>query len=676
MAVVRRRLPLIRPALPLALLALLAGAGAPPLHAQPAPLSPRNASYDIDATLDPALRTITGSEVITWTNVGQIPAYSLRMHLYWNAFRSTHSTWMRQRGLGGRSPFADRDPDDFGWIEIGTLQRLGEGQQVVQDLKPGFRYIQPYDGNPDDTSLAVVALTEPIPPGQTLRLKVTWTGKFPRNFDRTGQIGDYFFVSQWFPKLGVFEGNTWTAAQFFSNTEFFSDFGRYDVRMTVPSGWTVGATGVEQSRTDGGNGRTTHRYVQDDVHDFAWTTSPDFVERRETFEHQGLPTVQMRLLMQPEHAGQEDRYFAATAAALRYYGEWYGPYPYPQITIVDPAWQSQSDGMEYPTLFTAGSRWLAPRGTNLPEYVTIHEAGHQFWYGMVASDEVEHAWMDEGLNEFSDSRVQSIAFQPNYLVQRFFGGFIPWQFRDIALKRATDTNWMNAYRRYADRDAPANPTYLYFPESNQAQTYHKTALWLHTLERRVGWDVLQKILATYFDRWTFRHPLPEDFMAVVNEVTGQDYTWFFDAVYRSSNKFDYALESITSTPVETRHFVDTPEGTPKFETNTVEGVFHSVVVARRLEAGQYPVDVVITFANGEQVREHWDGLARWQPFSYDRPYKVVSAEVDPERQLLLDTNFTNNSKTVEPQGPAAARKWTLRWVVWLQDLLMTYGFFV
>ena len=639
-------------------------------------LSPSNANYDIDVTLDPATRTLTGSEVITWRNTGAIPAYSLRMHLYWNAFRDTGSTWLRQYKMGGGTGYDDRKPEDFGYIVVGELQQLDATLAPVSDLKPGFRYIQPYDGNADDSSLAVVALKAAVPVGETIRLRVTWTATLPRNFDRTGAIGNYFFISQWFPKLGVFEGDTWMSPQIFSNTEFFSDFGRYDVRMTVPSGWTLGATGVEQSRADAGGGKTTHRYVQDDVHDFAWTTSPDFLEVEEMFNQPGLPPVKMRLLLQPEHAGQQDRHFAATAAALRFYGEWYGPYPYGHITIVDPAWQSESGGMEYPTLFTGGTRWLNPRGSNEPlEAVVVHEAGHQFWYGMVANDETINAWMDEGLNEFSDSRVQSVAFQPNYFVQRFFGDFIPWQYRDIALKRATDTNWMNTYRKYGDRDAPQNPSYLYYPKSHQAITYHKTALWLHTLERRVGWDTLQKILSTYFDRWKFKHPRPEDFFAVVNEVTGQEYTWFFDAVYHSSYRFDYAVESIESEPLKTRGFVDAAEG-PTFKDKSVEGVYRTTVVVRRLEAGQFPMDVLVTFANGEQVREKWDGLARWQTFAYDRPQKAVSVQIDPERVLLLDTNYTNNSKMLTPVTEAAATKWTLRWMVWFQDLLMTYAFFV
>jgi hypothetical protein len=651
---------------------LLLQAGPAGQAPQAAPLSPRNANYDIDVTLDPAARTLTGSEVVTWRNIGTMEAYSIRLHLYWNAFRNTNSTWLKQRKLAGDDALGEAGADAFGYIDIATIAALNDDGSTREDLKPALRYISPDDQNTDDRSLASAALATAIRPGETLRLRITWTGKFPKNFDRTGVIGNYFFVSQWFPKLGVFEAGGWTAHQFFANSEFYSDFGRYDVRMTVPSGWTLGATGREQAKTEAGNGTTTHRYVQDDVHDFAWTTSPDFIERTARFEHPGLPPVDMRLLLQPEHAGLADRHFTGAAAALRYYGEWFGAYPYGHLTIVDPPFQSESGGMEYPTLFTGGTRWLSPRGSNDPEYVVLHEAGHQFWYGMVANNETERGWLDEGLNEYADSRVQAEALQPNYLVQRFFGDFIPWQFRDIPLKRATDTNWMNTYRRMGDRDALSTPTYALWPGTHQAQSYHKTALMLHTLERKHTWEVMQKVLATFFTRWQFKHPQPDDFFAVVEEVTGLPHAWFFDQVYRSSNKFDYAIDSFESKTLSSRGLADNLA----FAATTAEGTFRTTVVVRRLEAGVFPVDVLVTFSNGEQVREAWDGRARWHAFTFDRPVKAVSAQVDPERVLLLDTNYTNNSKVMAPETEAAATKWSLRWMVWLQDLMMTYAFFV
>jgi hypothetical protein len=657
--------------------------------AQPAapPAAVDVANYEIDVTLDPSTRTLTGTEVITWRNPGQIPAYSIRLHLYWNAFRNTNSTWLKQRQLAGDAALGEAVEADFGYTQVTAVKQIrADGSEI--DL-PNFRYISPEDQNRDDRSLASADLPEGIAPGQSMRIRVAWTGKFPRNFDRTGAIGNFYFVSQWFPKLGVFGDGGWTARQFFANSEFFSDFGRYDVRITVPAGWIVGATGVEQSRTANPPSasarqanQVTYRYVQDRVHDFAWTASPDFLDLTQRFGHAGLPPVTMRLLLQPEHRHLADRHFAAAAATLRLFGEWFGPYPYTTLTIVDPAYQSASEGMEYPTIFTAGTRWLSPPHSNDPEYVVVHEVGHQWWQGMVASNEVLHAWLDEGITEYADSRVQSIAFQPNYLVQRFFGGFIPWQYQDIPLQRATDTNYMNTFRRAPDRDPISTPTYLLWPGTHQNQSYHKTALLLHTLERRHTWEVMQRVLSTFFTRWQFRHPEPQDFFAVLKEVTGDDHEWLLDQAYRNSYTYDYAIERLDSAPIAWRG-LDEPASAKAtasqaliYEQHTLDKMYRTTVVARRLGAGQFPVDVLVTFSDGHQERERWDGRARWQHFTFDRPFRAVSAQVDPERVLLLDTSFTNNSRTLEPARDRAATKWSLRWMIWLQDLFMTYAFLV
>jgi len=664
--------------LAVAAMAFWAGAPAPVTRAQSGEgLAPNVASYSIDATLDPAARTLTGREVITWRNPGNVPAYSIRLHLYWNAWRNTDSTWISQLKMGGKASEAlDRSQQDFGWQQITELRVINPDGSPGPDLLPGFRYIQPSDQNAADRSLAAADLPNAVAPGQSIQFHVTWRAQVPRTFARTGAVGQYFFIAHWFPKLGVFEEDGWAARQFFANTEFYADFGRYDVRLTVPRGWVVGATGREVSRTDADT-TTIHRYAQDDVHDFAWTTSPNFLESTQRFEHPTLPAVTMRLLLQPEHRGQEDRHFAGTAAALKYYGEWYGAYPFPQITIVDPAWQSGTGGMEYPTLFTAGSRWLAPRQSNEPEYVTVHEAGHQFWHGIVANNEVMHAWMDEGLNTYSDAHVQEVAFSPDYLVQRFFGDFIPWQFRDIQLSRDTGHNYLDSYRAAAERDPAAMPSYLYWPGTHAEISYSKTALWLHTLERFIGWDRMQRVMATYFQRFRFKHPKPDDFFAIVSEESGKDMTWFFDEVYRGSNEFDYAVERLESSPVAFKGFTESEPGTPlKYEESTNAQVFRTTVVVRRKGEAVFPVDVLITFENGEQIRERWDGQGRWQPYMYEKPSRAVSVQVDPERVLLLDVNYTNNSITLRPQARQAADHWTLQWMLWVQDLLMNYAFFV
>lgn len=613
-----------------------------------AALSPRNASYRISARLDADARTIAGDEVITWRNISNRPATSLQFHLYYNAWRNTESSWMRERILGGNIALARRPADDFGWIDV-TAMRVDRGGSD-EDLVARLRFIAPDDGNSADQTVVEAPLDVPVQPGETIDIQVAWTSRVPRTFARTGAIGNFYFIAQWFPKIGVLQDEGWNCHQFHSATEFFADFGTYDVQLDVPRGWTVGATGTQVSRTDAGENRTTHRYYQADVHDFAWTTSPDYLERTARFQHPSLPPVDMRLLLQPEHAGQADRHFEATRAALRYYGEWYGPYPYGHITVIDPAWQSGAGGMEYPTLFTAGTRVIAPRGAGSPEGVTVHEAGHQFWYGIVATNEVESAWLDEGLNTYSTARVMEQAFYPNFYTKRYFGDFIPWVFDDLPFTRAVDGNRMPAFRSAAENDAQSTPTWRYWPGSASAITYNKTALWLHTLEKMLGWDTVQRILSTYFQRYAFKHPRPEDFFAVANEVSGQDLTWFFDQVHRSSNVFDYSVD-------------------------VVRGGGHTTVVARRLGEAVFPVDVLVRMEDGSEQRWHWDGRDRWRSFDVQAG-SPVSAEVDPDRILLLDVNRTNNSWSAQPAAPAAARKWSLAWLIWLQDHLLTYGFFV
>ncbi len=496
-----------------------------------------------------------------------------------------------------------------------------------------------------------VPLARAVGPGETVNVQIAWSARVPRTFARTGTIGDFYFVGQWFPKIGVLEDTGWNTHQFHSGTEFFADFGTYDVRLTVPKGWVVGATGVERERRDEPDGlTTTHRYLQDDVHDFAWTTSPHFLDRHATFAEGGLPPVDIRLLLQPEHADQADRHFTAARATLKNYGQWFGPYPYGHLTIVDPAWQSGASGMEYATLITAGSRWLTPADTNVPEGVVVHEAGHQFWQGLVATNEFEHAWMDEGFNTYSTARVAEQAFGRTYYTKRYFGDFIPWVFRDLPLSRVIEGDRMPTYRRNATGDPAATETWRAYSEAAGAISYAKTALWLHTLERMVGWPMQQRILSTYFSRWEFRHPKPDDFFAVASEVSGRDLTSFFDQVYRGSGVFDYSVQSLTSQPNVARGYFGDGASRRFAASEGKAGEYITTVVVRRLGDGIFPVDVRLVLDNKEEIRWPWDGRDRSKTFQVVKPSRASFAQVDPEHVLLLDVNYTNNSASLAPQA--------------------------
>jgi hypothetical protein len=165
---------------------------------------------------------------------------------------------------------------------------------------------------------------------------------------------------------------------------------------------------------------------------------------------------------------------------------------------------------------------------------------------------------------------------------------------------------------------------------------------------------MQRVMATHFSRGAFRHPTPEEFFAVANEVSGKDLKWFFDATVGSSASFDYAVAQVTNAPA--------PEG------------FESVVVVRRLQDGVFPITVKRTYADGKSDLASWDGKARWTALTTRGPSKVVKAEVDPDRILMLDVNYTNNSWSATPQAALAARRWSWRWMAWVQEVMLTYGF--
>ena len=648
-----------------------------------APTSPRNANYDIDVTLDPSARTLTGRETLTWRNISSNPTSELQFHLYYNAWRNSRSTWMRERLLGRGAALHNRPEEDWGWIDV-TDMRLREGAAGGGDLDllRQAAFIAPDDGNPDDRTVLRVPLPAPVAPGETIDVEIEWTNRIPRPFARTGAVGDYFFLAHWFPKIGVLEADGWNCHQFHTGTEFFSDYGVYDVRITAPSGWVVGATGRAQRVTDNGDGTATHAFHAEDVHEFAWTTSPDFLVVEDRFEHPTLPPVDLRLLLQPEHAGQAERHFRPARETLRLFGEWFGAYPWDHLTIVDPAWRSSSGGMEYPMFITAGTRWLAPASTDGPEEVTVHEAGHMFFQSGVGNNEMEHSWIDEGLTTYATARVMEQEF-PFVRELRFFGGFVPWPQTDVPWDRVIHGDRIAGYRAAARSDVQATPTYRYWPGTGGAITYNKSALYLHTLERHLGWDVVQRGMATFYRQWKFGHPKPNDFFDAMNGAAGEDLGWFFDQVHGSSAVFDYGIAALSSRNAAGRGWFD--DGRYRDESGSGAGAnrearsgpenwYESLVTVRRYGDGIFPVEVVVELADGTRERRRWDGQAQWTTYRFVRPSRAVTATVDPGRVLLLDTDFTNNSRTTRSRAGEAAAKWTLAWIVWVQDLLLTAGF--
>jgi len=691
----------MRRVLSISLLAFLAAAAT---AAQSLPeRSDRIVDYKISVALDPATHVLTGRQTLTWRNPSTTDVVSeLQFHLYLNAFKNTTSTFVKESG--GQLRGDEMARDGWGWIDITSM-----ATSAGADLKPTLTFIQPDDGNKEDQTVARVTLPEPVPPGGSVTLEMAFTSKLPQVFARTGYKDDFYLAGQWFPKLGVYEPagmrgretGGWNCHQFHATSEFYADFGTYAVDITVPSNYIVGATGERKRERANGDGTTTYTYEQADIHDFAWTADPDYVvvkaafsatqdvspaeyERTakllgRTLEEVKLSDVDITVLLQPDHQPQAQRHIDAAKAGLKYYGLRYGRYPFKTLTVVDPApGAGGAGGMEYPTFITAGSAWLFNfwpfDKIRLVEEVTVHEFGHQFWYGMVGSNEFEEAWLDEGFNTWSTSKAMVAAYGADATIMEFLG----FRMSDRDMSRASNDR-AGRYNRILAKSWEYTP-----PSAYGFYSYYKPALALETLEGYLGEQTMARLMRTYHERFRFKHPRSEDFFAVVNEVTGQDWSWYFDQVIRGTDLVDYDIGSASTRAVQTaqgvfdaaagRRTVSSRDADEKDLENerANKQIFESVVVVRRSGGVKLPVEVAFKFEGKPVERQTWDGRDTTRRFRFERPEKLEWVDVDPDRKIALDVNWLNNGRRLTPDSRPAA-SWTARWLFMLQNIITTLG---
>jgi hypothetical protein len=538
------------------------------------------------------------------------------------------------------------------------------------DLLPALTYIAPDDGNPEDRTVAEVQLPRRVGPGETIAVSIDFRSRLPRVSTRTGWKGDFFLVAQWFPKIGVFQEKGWNCHQFHASSEFFADFGDYDVSIDVPARYRgkVGATGVQVEARDLPGDRVLYRFRQQSVHDFAWTADPEYLVIQDLFREPGVADTQIHLFLQPEHRAQAPRYLKATKTAISGYGRVLGPYPYSTLTVVDPPWGGRgAGGMEYPTLITGGTYRIAPASVQSPESVTIHEFGHQYFYGLLASNEFEEPWLDEGFNTYMEDRVVDAAYGSNHPVLSAFG----WRAEiHLPVRLPLDTN--RRYFQVATEDVLASPAWKFRSRLNYgAHIYSKTALALSTLERLLGTPAMNRVLRLYADRWRFRHPTTADWIAAVHDATGRDFRWFFDRTFFSSGAVDYAVVEATSEkPAPAKGLFESDgrleEKVPR-ALSTPRGWNSLVTVARRGDVAM-PVEILLRFDGGRTYRSTWDGEARWKKFRVANGPKLIEAVVDPDEKILLDLDRTNNGRLVVADQRAASR-WTARATFWMQNLI-------
>jgi hypothetical protein len=712
--------------------------------------SDRVVSYTIRARLDPASREIVGEMDFVWRNTASKPVGELYFHLYLNGFRDKDSTFMREGTEEGKA--GSRWDEEYpGSIRVERLRAADDS-----DLLPALAFVRPDDGNEKDETLARLALPAAVPPQETVSLKMSFRSRMPRVAHRTGWAGDpdepdslFLMAAQWFPKVAVLRQDEkgelrWNAHQFHRNTEFFSDYGEYRVSLTVPEGYVVGATGRATAEPVRGEDGITTTFVQEDVHDFAWTASPHFrakefawtfdgfcdglpglgLKLREllarTATHRGLDpsqvkpaqAVAVRILYQPDHEEMVDRIYAAAGASLACYGMWFGAYPYATLTVVDPpAGGLGAGGMEYPTLITIFADRHAPEYATGLETVTIHEFGHQFFYGLLGSNEFEEAWLDEGFTSFTDARVHEVAFGPETATTRygpahtpFFRPFaapsvyerlrsllrlsnaidalphpwkrpesllpvpeenafwdylrdMPWLHFDKRVRIPQPMGDRNGFLRSRTEDSMVLPGWEYAARADyRANSYPKPSLLLYCLRGLMGEAAFDRMMYEYAEKHRFGHPRTEDFLAVAR-AHAADLEGFLATMVETAERLDAAILDASQRKVE-------GEGAGGGER------WQWTIRVQRRGAMDVPIEVWVD----DELLETWRSRGRetTRTFRVVREKKFATVRLGPAWLACLDADLSNNARSAEADALPAATL-AARWTFYVEELLRSHA---
>jgi hypothetical protein len=606
--------------------------------------------YTLRASLDPVTHTVHGDGTIAWRNASAQPVRELWVHLYLNAFKNERSAFFRER-VGGRG---SAPPEDWGWIDVRRLALVREEGPAV-DLWSAAELRRPGD---DDETDARVPLPREVAPGETIRLEVAFDDKLPVVVERTGYRGRFHMVGQWFPKIARLEPDgRWAHFPFHHLAEFYADFGAYDVTLDVPAAYVVGATGpAVEARVDAGAAgpRRVERHVQRDVHDFAWTAWDEWQVARDKIDG-----VDVTVLYPPGFLAMAERELAALRFALPYYSARYGRYPYGGLTVAHPQDDvSEAGGMEYPTFITSGGPWFAPRGLLASEIVTVHELGHQWFYGLVATNELAWPFLDEGLNQFAEVDAMG--------AWRGDGSAL-----DLLGLRVSDAALQTPESNIAVHNEPVAQAADAFATGSDygSLVYSRTAALLETLSRVYGRDVVGRALGRYARRFRFEHPGPEQLLAVFGEVMGAHVAGTMRAALFDKGWVDYVVEGAWSRRARSAAGVFDRDGSRETVKPADAEGWDGAVLVRRRGTLSFPVDVELYFDDGTSRRERWDGEGESKRFAWRGPAALRGAVVDPDGRVLIDASLENNHRGVD--GGGGAPRTLERGTYWLQLLLQT-----
>ncbi len=523
-------------------------------------------NYKISVSLDDKLHTLSGYEEFEYKNNSSTSLDFLYIHVWPNAYKNTKTALAKQLYDMKNMALQYATNDEKGYIDSLDFKVNGEVT----------------DWTFDETHIDIVKLRlkEPLAPGKAVMVSTPFKVKIPDGgISRLGHVGESYQITQWYPKPAVFDMNGWHQMPYLTQGEFYSEYGSFDVSITLPKNYVVGATGDLQTQseinflndlaartakkfeTNGWNTgdkkstkKTTPfpksdttfktiRYVQSNVHDFAWFADKRFEVLKGEVE---LPNSKRKVtswaMFVPHHADLWKNSIEYINDGTYYYSLWNGDYAYNQVTAVDGT-ISAGGGMEYPNVTVIGN---ASSKEQL-EVVIVHEVGHNWFYGMLGSNERLHPWLDEGLNTLNEMRYIKTKYPNNTQTSDMFNGLAEAiHLEHLSHKDMSDLTYNISAG--AGVDQPIELSSEHYTSLNYGGiVYSKTGLVFTYLKDYLGDEVFDECMKTYFKRWHFKHPQPVNLKTVFEEVTKKDLSWVFDDIIPSTKQIDYKLAKVKQT---------------------------------------------------------------------------------------------------------------------------------
>ncbi|MEK6615081.1 MAG: M1 family aminopeptidase [Bacteroidota bacterium] len=520
----------------------------------------QESNYTINVKLDDTKNDLIADETIEYTNNSPDELTFIWFHIWPNAYKNNSTPLAKQLIADGNRRFYFATQDERGWID--GLDFKVNGQNVK--IEPG-----------ESIDIVKLILNEPLKPGAKIILTTPFHVHIPIGvFSRLGHIGQQYQITQWYPKPAVYDKYGWHPIPFLNQGEFYSEWGKFDVFITIPKNYVVGATGdyvdadeeiawlnkkAEQAKEmeifprdttfppSSSEWKTLH-FHQEKVHDFAWFADKRYYVMKDEVE---LPFSKRKVITYGLFTGAEGKLWKQSAKyvadAVYYYSLWNGEYPYNHATAVDGA-LSAGGGMEYPNITVIGKM----NSAMTLDQVIAHEVGHNWFYGILGSNERDHAWMDEGINSFNEGRYMDKKY-PADSVKTFALTKIAGVNVDIGkiigipnLDESTLFDLAYRFNAVKKEDQPVDLTSAEYTTINYGTiVYGKTAVEFEYLRSYLGTELYDKCAQKYFEDWKFKHPYPDDIKKVYEDVSGKNLSWFFDDILKTTNHIDYKISGFS-----------------------------------------------------------------------------------------------------------------------------------